>query len=64
MEIMWDKKLKRDVEVHSFFNDGKVLTFNSKKADAQSGNGWEIVKISRLIPYPYAGTIHNLEGML
>ena len=51
---MWDKQTGHDVEVFHFFEDGRILVYDNALAAKQCGNGWQMRKCSKLIPYPDA----------
>lgn len=55
--IMWNKDYQEDVEVYAITTQGDrfiALCYIPTLAGKQNGNGWVRVKMSRLVPYPYA----------
>ena len=57
---MWHKDYKCDVEVYEFHTEANgsltALCYIPTLGGQQNGQGWQKVKMSKLIPYPYAET--------
>lgn len=52
---MWNKKTNSDVEVYNIDTVTKrCLIYNAAIAGQNNGNGWQIVSVNGLIPYPHA----------
>ena len=58
---MYFKRNNCVVKVYKFFEDKTALIYNPSIAGKQSGNGWEKVKLSTLIPIEYTEYIDEYK---
>ena len=52
-KVYWKDK-NQDVQMYQIDTDSKMALCFSNFLMAQQGNGWVKIKLSKLIPYPYA----------
>lgn len=52
---MWNRDSGRNVDVYSIDYEKKIAyCFDPYLCQQQNGNGWQSIKLGKLVPYPYA----------